>query len=575
MSMRAPSDQDLRSEPETITQITGLEHLRNLAALQYANAGLTHTLGPVKLPESAPPGDASRTSTFHRRLDRLGRLWRRVPVARPVPPLLAVVLAIQAGLSLRLLWSNTAFADEALYLWAGHLEWQHWLSGTSIASQRLPAYFSGAPVIYPPIGAIADSVGGLTGARLLSLACMLGSTALLYATTRVLYGRRSAVFASGLFAGLPATQFLGAFATYDAMALFLLVLATWCGVRGACAPDRFRGVPLLVACGLAFAIANTAKYASALYDPVVIGVVLFSASRGNGARRAAAAAVIPLGTAATAIAASLLVGRHGYIAGVETTTLSRVFGETPIPAVLSASEHWVGAVAFLAICGAVAATWSRGLRDGLLGWSLAVAVFLAPVEQARIHTLTSLFKHVGYGGWFGAAIAGYALASLVSAVPRIKARKALVLGTATVAAAGTLGVALAGEHFAGWPNSTRMIRQLTPALDSVGCPCLIVQNNAVAYYLHDQTRTDIIRNAFSFFFWDKESHRELSGAPAYQAAISAHYFRVLEVDPTLNPDIYQPIIRTLATTPGYRRIGMSPSGVPDEPVQIWVLGGVE
>ncbi len=30
------------------------------------------------------------------------------------------------------MWSNTAFPDEALYLWAGHLEWSHWLYGTAI-----------------------------------------------------------------------------------------------------------------------------------------------------------------------------------------------------------------------------------------------------------------------------------------------------------------------------------------------------------------------------------------------------------------------------------------------------------
>ena len=60
-----------------------------------------------------------------------------------------------------------------------------------------PAYFSGAPVIYPPLAALADSVGGLAGARLLSLVFMLGATALLWATAspavrapgRVLRGR--------------------------------------------------------------------------------------------------------------------------------------------------------------------------------------------------------------------------------------------------------------------------------------------------------------------------------------------------------------------------------------------------
>src|SRR6201996_7594043 len=81
-------------------------------------------------------------------------------------PLLAV-LAVQAALSASMVRARTAFGDEALYLSAGHLEWSHWLHGTQIPAY--PTWFSGAPVIYPPVGAIADSLGGLHAAR---LACL-------------------------------------------------------------------------------------------------------------------------------------------------------------------------------------------------------------------------------------------------------------------------------------------------------------------------------------------------------------------------------------------------------------------
>ena len=62
---------------------------------------------------------------------------------------------------------------------------------------------------------------------------MLGVTSLLWATTVRLYGQRAALLATALFATLAGTQFLGAFATFDAMALFLLALAAWLGVRSA------------------------------------------------------------------------------------------------------------------------------------------------------------------------------------------------------------------------------------------------------------------------------------------------------------------------------------------------------
>ena len=48
---------------------------------------------------------------------RAGRGW---PAAGSVLPLL-IVLAVQAALSVRLVWADTAFQDEATYLWAGHL----------------------------------------------------------------------------------------------------------------------------------------------------------------------------------------------------------------------------------------------------------------------------------------------------------------------------------------------------------------------------------------------------------------------------------------------------------------------
>ena len=147
----------------------------------------------------------------------------------PVHPLV-VVLAVQAGLSLSLLRSNTAFSDESLYLWAGRLEWSHWLHGSPLPT--FATYFSGAPVIYPPLAALADSIGGLAAARLLSLCFMVGATLLLYSTTGRLFGRRAAACAAAVFVCLGPAQVLSAFATYDAMAIFLIALATWLAVRG-------------------------------------------------------------------------------------------------------------------------------------------------------------------------------------------------------------------------------------------------------------------------------------------------------------------------------------------------------
>ena len=114
------------------------------------------TSGPaaeqLPAPSESPAGTLTAGQTAAGRDGRATR-WR-VPSSWPLLP----VLVVQALLSLRLVRADTAFQDEALYLWAGHLQWAHWLHGTAIPP--FAYYFSGAPVIYPPLGALADHAGG-------------------------------------------------------------------------------------------------------------------------------------------------------------------------------------------------------------------------------------------------------------------------------------------------------------------------------------------------------------------------------------------------------------------------------
>ena len=118
---------------------------------------------------------------------------RRKWVSRAV---LAAILCVQAALSLRM--HNTAFEDEALYLYSGHLEIAHWLHGAALQG-NYATYFSGAPVLYPVLGAAADNVGGLAAARAVSLLAMLATTGLLYSLTRRLFNERVGLCAAAIF----------------------------------------------------------------------------------------------------------------------------------------------------------------------------------------------------------------------------------------------------------------------------------------------------------------------------------------------------------------------------------------
>src|SRR5215472_9650044 len=100
---------------------------------------------------------------------------------------LLTVLALQAVVSVTTL-RNTAFQDEALYLYAGRIIIHHWGGGPA-PLENFAYYFSGYPYAYPVVGGFFDMIGGLELARAFSLACMLGVTAICYSITRKLFGQ--------------------------------------------------------------------------------------------------------------------------------------------------------------------------------------------------------------------------------------------------------------------------------------------------------------------------------------------------------------------------------------------------
>ena len=393
---------------------------------------------------------------------------------------LVAILVVQALLSLRLVRADTAFQDEATYLWAGHMEWAHWLHGASIPP--FPAYFSGAPVIYPPLGALADSIGGLTAARILSLAFMLGATVLLWDATRRLFGARAALFAAVLFAVLGPTLHVGAFATYDAMSILLMGLAAWLVVR---AGERPEATAWLIAAGVALALANATAYSSALFDVVVILLAFLIAQPALGAKLAATRCLTLLIVVAVLLGAGLLIGGSSYGHGIESTTLGRVGGGSSALSVLLDAWSWTGVVIVGALCGVVLC-WVRRdttVRPWLLTL-LAVAALLGPVEQARLHTAASLDKHVGLGAWFAAIAAGYAVDRLIEAVPagttRVTTTCAFVVALAFPV---SLGVSLSHQFSTDWPRSTSFVAILRPLVQQSSGPVLVEDPSIAEYYL--------------------------------------------------------------------------------------------
>ncbi|MGD0700800.1 MAG: glycosyltransferase family 39 protein [Trebonia sp.] len=463
---------------------------------------------------------------------------RRTLAVRMPWPLLAV-LAVQAALSASLVRASTAFGDEALYLSAGHLEWSHWLHGTPIPDYQ--TVFSGAPVIYPPIGAIADSIGGLAAARLLSLVFMLGVTCFVWGTaTRLLADNRAAFFAAALFAALAPTLHLGSFATYDALALLLLAAATWCAAGARSGQQAVRWV---TGAGIALALANATKYATALYDPTVVCVAILSSWTCAGRRAALLRAALLAGTAAAVLAVLLAAGGPGYRTGIAVTTTGRVHGTDTAALVFADAWSWTAVVAIPAVGGAVVCAVRRRWPQAPLLAVLALSALLAPADQARIETTTSLNKHVDFGAWFAAIAAGYLLSWLLSWLPG--RRLVLAASLATLIPVTVLGTAQA-QAMLNWPDEAGVVKVVAP-LTGHGGHFLVETTDVLQYYLPKTT-------------WQQWSDTAGSDPQYYQRAIARHYYSVVVLSFTQTLATDDVIALALSMTGGYSLVARVHSG---------------
>jgi hypothetical protein len=448
---------------------------------------------------------------------------------RPLEGLLAsrwalpAVLVIQALMSIRLMWANTAFQDEAAWLWAGHLEIDHVLHHVPIVAYA--AWFSGSPVIYPLVGAIANNVGGLAAARLLSLIFMLVSTTLLHGVTRRMFDSRAAAwFAAALFAGLGSIQFLGGFAMHDGLAIMLLALSVWIGVRAAwCGGPARAG--LIVLGAVVLALADVTNYSEAIFDPVAIAVVALAVWRVRGKAIALATGAAFGICAALLLAGAYHLGGQPYAQGIRFG-LHLQGGVSALP-ILQASAKWECITAVLAVVGAILVTRRReGAVTAVLAWVLAAAAFVSPAEHVKIHSLLSLFKQIGIGAWFGSAVGGYALFLLSRAARPARAALALRVSVAAAVLAAAFGFYVASVQYHAWPNFSKT----TAALDKLLTPggnYLAEDDDVPGYYLENTVRYSQWTNTYYIGYLDPKTGKYLFGLPGYADAIRRRYFTAI------------------------------------------------
>ncbi len=492
---------------------------------------------------------------------------RRLPSHAP----LAAILALQAAVSLSL--HNTAFTDEALYLYAGHLEIARLLHHAP-TYQNFASYFSGSPLIYPPIAAALAAVGGLEAARDFSLVLMLAATGFAYGVGRRVVGERAGMLGALAFAVLGPTFFLGHFATYDAMAICLLSVSAWCATRSAgTAVLGWRTLAWAAGAGAAAAVAGMTKYAALLYVPSVGCLLVLAPIREAGplaakARRRRALVRVAAAVAGFAVAGEALVAVLGtsFLTGLSSTTTNRPDGTNSVAQVAATTWHFLAPVLVLAAAGAVLER-RRGKR--FLVAALALTALLAPVYQAHLHTIVSLEKHVDYGALFAAPVAGLALARLLewsrSHLSAVVANLALIVAIAVV------GVSTARSAFADWTDSRPLVSLVESQLRPVTGRYLVEDATIPEYYLESIGKPYQWSSTYYFGYVDPRTHRYLTGLPAYADAFAHRYFNlvVLSFGSTYALDLR--LSALLDRSPNYQLIAKIPYGGAGRNLFAWRL----
>ncbi len=457
----------------------------------------TLTAPPVRsdLPHTSPGGRG-------RAILRSAWLW------------LPLILTGQAALSFRPGLNETAFDDEGLYVYMGHRMIEHLLHGAYL--QESPgSYFSGAPGIYPVLAAMADSVGGLAGARALSLAFAMLATVATFGIGNQLFGRSAGLLGALAFVLCGSVIFQSHLASFDSMTMALVAVAGWLAVTSA----QRSALIWAPAVGGLLALAALTKYAGAVYAPMVLALAVtagWERYRWLVVRRA----VFGLASAVAIFFFIIQLWGRDLLYGIVQTTSDRSIIRAAPPELLFGQVlDWVGPWLVLAILGAL----FRLRRDWACVAVLLTAAIIGPLQQIRIGEAVSLSKHVAFGMVFAAPLVGDLFARLL--------RRNWALAAAPVTAAflalGFSGVHFSGLFLTGWVDDRPLVPVISAtAAASPGRPILAEQPSALRYAMRKEIAPRQWHDTYAFSFGG------LKGPEAYSAAIRAHYFGVISLGVT-------------------------------------------
>jgi 4-amino-4-deoxy-L-arabinose transferase-like glycosyltransferase len=440
---------------------------------------------------------------------------------------LPVILLFQALFSWILL-QNTAFQDEALYIYAGRQIWQSWLGGPPLID-HYSSYFSGYPYFYPIIAGVFDWAGGLEFVRAFSLACMLVVTTCGYYVTKKLFHQKSAVFAALFFVCQGPVLFLCRLATYDALCLCLLALSLMLAVKASFARRPW----LALSIGPWLVLAFAAKYAALLFVPVILMFLALSTLLRCGWRCMlvrVVLSVLSLGVAGVLLVMVMWHFDPDILNGLQMTTTNRT--------VLIVSSrrglvfHVIQMIGFPYLVGLISLIFVRKkqLWPVLL---LLGAVLLAPAYHIYKAEQVSLDKHLAFSMFFLMPAAGYALASISGFFLTHSPGRYWLSGMILCLVLFQLGMGEAQNMYAQWPSTNRLTYALNTQVRPSNGRYLAEQFEVSRYNLENDTDDWQWTGLDYFNYMDRQKHHYF-GPEAYVKAVDDGYFSLIQLNYAYN-----------------------------------------
>lgn len=445
---------------------------------------------------------------------------------------LMLILALQAAISLTTL-HNTAFQDEGLYLYAGRiLVHNYWLGGPA-SLDHYAFYFSGYPDIYPLIGGFLDMIGGLELARSFSLFCMMGVNAIIYFSTQKFFQRPAAIFASATYGSLGAVLFLGRLATYDALCIFLIALATAIVYR--MSTSRHSWLALMIGPLLVLSILD--KYAAILFVPSILGILVLCSIIFLGWWRM----LLRLSIVIISLVISLVVAYHfmdkAAFHAIAGSTTNRVVSNPASRVFLFEHVLQIDGIIYAAALLGFVLIFLRHKRFRLFALLLLASSCLAPAYHIYKQEFVSLDKHLAFSLFFAMPLVGYALARLSGYMQRTASNsdgRYWLAGLSCILLIFILGTQQSQSGYATWANSSDLSYALHTQMRD-GSGRFLVEDIEVARYDARNITQQWQWNGLYYFYYVNAAHQQLLGDPAVTQAINDRYFALVELS-----FIYQP-----------------------------------